>query len=451
MATSNARIQFSTADEETWKSVNPMLREGELIIAKKPSGKYRLYVGAKGGSKFKDSTIVWDEELADSHEKNAAISAANAMTSKAAAASSASYAAQSMNSAKESASAAKQSMNAAEASADQAAEYMNNTINSSNTAAQNSASAVSSMKKAEQSMNSAKESADKAIAASNNASSSAASAANSESNAIDAKNKATQSASEAKSSELNAKASEKSAADSAASLSYATQEETNFGIESRKIVSPKTLGTLLNLLQRNTYYKIGDIVYSSKLPSWAYLECTQAGTTGNTEPNLSTVSGWGEVNDGSAKFRVVDKRLKAMIDILYPIGIVVTTATDDAKKPGEADGLAQWEEIAQDRVLQGTSNGAGQTIESGLPNITGKVWLRPLDNGEGITWDKEIGAFITKVVEDPNDSSGAIAKGSGGKPFGSINLDASKSNNIYGNSSTVQPPAYKVHFWKRIK
>ena len=293
MATSNARIQFSTADEETWKSVNPMLREGELVIAKKPSGKYRLYVGAKGGSKFKDSTIVWDEELADSHEKNAAISAANAMTSKSAAASSASAAEQSMNSAKESASAAEQSMNSAEASADQAAEYMNNAINSSNVAAQNSASAASSMKKAEQSMNSAKESADKAVAASNNASSSASSAANSESNAIDAKNKATQSASEAKSSELNAKASEKSAANSASSLSYATQEEVNFGIESRKIVSPKTLGTLLNLLQRNTSYKVGDIVCSSKLPSWAHLECTQAGTTGNTEPNLSTVSGGG--------------------------------------------------------------------------------------------------------------------------------------------------------------
>ena len=205
------------------------------------------------------------------------------------------------------------------------------------------------------------------------------------------------------------------------------------------------------LLQRNTAYKIGDMVKVPKLGEQYVLECTQAGTTGNTEPNLLTVSGWEEVNDGSAKFRVVDKRLKAMIDILYPIGIVVTTATDDAKKPGEADGLATWEEIAQDRVLQGTSNGAGQTIESGLPNITGKVWLRPLDNGDGITWDKENGAFITKVVEDPNDSSGAIAKGSGGKPFGSINLDASKSNSIYGNSSTVQPPAYKVHFWKRIK
>lgn len=314
MATINARIQFSTADEETWKSVNPMLREGELVIAKKPSGKYRLYVGAKGGSKFKDSTIVWDEELADSHEKNAAISADAAMTSKSAAASSASYAEQSMNSAKESASAAEQSMNSAEASADQAAEYMNNAINSSSAAAQNSALAASSMKNAEQSMNSAKESADKAIAASNNASSSAASAANSESNAIDAKNKATQSASEAKSSELNAKASEKSAADSAAALSYATQEEVNFGIESRKIVSPKTLGTLLNLLQRNTYYKIGDIVYSSKLPSWAYLECTQSGTTAATEPNLSTVSGGVEVNDGSVKWTVKTVTAKEYVD-----------------------------------------------------------------------------------------------------------------------------------------
>lgn len=314
MATSNARIQFSTADEETWKSVNPMLREGELVIAKKPSGKYRLYVGAKGGSKFKNSTVVWDEELADSHEKNAAISAAAAMTSKSAAASSASYAAQSMNSAKESASAAEQSMNSAEASADKAAEYMNNAINSSSVAAQNSASAVSSMKKAEQSMNSAKENADKAVAASNNASSSASSAANSESNAIDAKNKATQSASEAKSSELNAKASEKSAANSAAALSYATQEEVNFGIESRKIVSPKTLGTLLNLLQRNTSYKVGEIVYSAEMPSWAYLECTQAGTTGNTEPNLSTVSGGVEVNDGSVKWTVKTVTAKEYVD-----------------------------------------------------------------------------------------------------------------------------------------
>lgn len=465
MATSNARIQFSTADEETWKSVNPMLREGELVIAKKPSGKYRLYVGAKGGSKFKDSTIVWDEELADSHEKNAAISADAAMTSKSAAASSASYAAQIMNSAKESASAAEQSMNSAEASADKAAEYMNNAINSSSAAAQNSASAASSMKKAEQSMNSAKENADKAVAASNNASSSASSAANSESNAIDAKNKATQSAYEAKSSELNAKASEKSAANSAAALSYATQEEVNFGTESRKIVSPKTLGTLLNLLQRNTYYKVGEIVYSTKLPSWAYLECTQAGTTGNTEPNLSTVSEWGEVNDGSAKFRVVDKRMKAMIDILYPVGIVVTTATDDALKPGEEDGLTQWEEIASGRGLIGAGTGTDTNDESVsfTAGNTGGEYKHKLTvnelpehahaeniNGKGNDdWDNKFGSMVSRPNPGTGNTAGySVDISSNWNTTGHpVMTDETGGNQAHNNMQ----PYLVVHFWKRIK
>lgn len=44
-----------------------------------------------------------------------------------------------------------------------------------------------------------------------------------------------------------------------------------------------------NRLQRNKDYKVGDIAYSPNLPSWAYLECVTAGTTGDTEPDFSTV------------------------------------------------------------------------------------------------------------------------------------------------------------------
>jgi len=199
------------------------------------------------------------------------------------------------------------------------------------------------------------------------------------------------------------------------------------------------------LLQRNTAYKIGDMVKVPKLGEQYVLECTQAGTTAATEPNLSTVTGEVEVNDGSAKFRVVDRRLKAMIDILYPIGIVVTTATDDALKPGEADGLAQWEEIAQDRVLQGTSSGAGGTVEAGLPNITGSIIGYSDRTGFG-------GADGMAYMDDTQEripSMGDIFPGN--KSALRVRLDASKSNSIYGNSSTVQSPAYKVHFWKRIK
>ena len=69
-----------------------------------------------------------------------------------------------------------------------------------------------------------------------------------------------------------------------------------------------------NRLQRMKAYKVGDIVYSSKLPSWAYLECTQAGTTAATEPNMSTVSGGVEVNDGSVKWTVKTVTAKEYVD-----------------------------------------------------------------------------------------------------------------------------------------
>ena len=48
--------------------------------------------------------------------------------------------------------------------------------------------------------------------------------------------------------------------------------------------------TALNILQRNKAYAVGDIAYSPNLPSWAYLECTTAGTTGKTEPDFSGVT-----------------------------------------------------------------------------------------------------------------------------------------------------------------
>lgn len=76
----------------------------------------------------------------------------------------------------------------------------------------------------------------------------------------------------------------------------------------------ETVASFVNRLQRKKAYKVGDIVYSSKLPSWAYLECTQAGTTGNTEPNLSTISGGVEVNDGSVKWTVKTVTAKEYVD-----------------------------------------------------------------------------------------------------------------------------------------
>lgn len=76
----------------------------------------------------------------------------------------------------------------------------------------------------------------------------------------------------------------------------------------------------------------------------------------------------------------------------------------------------------------------GTTVDAGLPNIEGSVGIT-LN-----TWSGS-GAFY-------NSGSGYMIGGSGswGSNSNLINLDASRSSSIYGNSNTVQPPAVVTNF-----
>ena len=65
----------------------------------------------------------------------------------------------------------------------------------------------------------------------------------------------------------------------------------------------------INILQRNKAYAVEDIAYSFGLPSWAYLECTEAGTTAATEPSFASATTPGTyVTDGTAEFILCDIR-----------------------------------------------------------------------------------------------------------------------------------------------
>lgn len=153
----------------------------------------------------------------------------------------------------------------------------------------------------------------------------------------------------------------------------------------------------------------------------------------------------GEIQDGSAVFQILDKRKDKVrqeyVDLVYPVGIVVAIAND--KKPAFMQ-YGTWEKVAEDRVLQGASesNAPGKKIDAGLPNIKG--------------------SFNAVGVEDAitNTYSGSIYKSGSKTNFGSghatgpqptIAFDASKSNSIYGKSTTVQPPAYVVAYWQRTE
>lgn len=113
----------------------------------------------------------------------------------------------------------------------------------------------------------------------------------------------------------------------------------------------------------------------------------------------------------------------------------------DSTSPAALFG-GSWEEIASERVLMGASSthAAGTTVKAGLPNITGTL---SDVMGSFYAYPSGSGAFSVKGI------GRSLENGYSGN-YGNISFDASKSNAIYGRSSTVQPAAYYVHIWHRV-
>ena len=114
--------------------------------------------------------------------------------------------------------------------------------------------------------------------------------------------------------------------------------------------------------------------------------------------------------------------------------------SEDPTSPAALFG-GTWQEIAQNRALMGASyaHAAGTTVEAGLPNITGSFVANVRFNQ-----NKASGAF---TISNSAGSTGADNSDAG---IYTYSLDASRSNAIYGRSSTVQPAAYFVHIWRRV-
>lgn len=123
----------------------------------------------------------------------------------------------------------------------------------------------------------------------------------------------------------------------------------------------------------------------------------------------------------------------------HPVGSIYQST--DPTSPAALFG-GSWEEIASERVLMGASSthAAGTTVKAGLPNITGTL---SDVMGNFYAYPSGSGAFSVKGI------GRSLENGSSGN-YGNISFDASKSNAIYGRSSTVQPAAYYVHIWHRV-
>lgn len=306
--------------------------------------------------------------------------------------------------------------------------------------------------------------AQEAATSATNAKSSETNAKTSETNAKTSETKAAVSEANAKTSETNAKSSETKSKDSENAARVSEQN----AAESARVATENAMD--FNMLKRNKAYSIGDIAYSSYLPSWARLECVTAGTTADTVPfSLTMVSmkAGQYITDGTAIFilddvrdgkRVGDIALKPTLNDGY---IKANGATVKASEYPRLLKFAQdnslcvsnsewsansatkyvYDESADTlkipnvvgRVLQGENTLI--TKNSELPDIKGSIsTLCYLD--ADTEWD---GAFTKHKV---NDSAPELISASF-PAFFNVNLtfSASTSNSIYGSSDTVQPPA----------
>ncbi len=129
----------------------------------------------------------------------------------------------------------------------------------------------------------------------------------------------------------------------------------------------------------------------------------------------------------------------------YPVGCIYQST--DAASPAELYG-GTWEQIASERVLMGASSthAAGTTVKAGLPNITGSVGRFASAYSGYNAADRKQGALSYSGEGNMGYYS---SSGSGGYGY-YIDFNASRSNAIYGRSSTVQPAAYYVYIWHRV-
>lgn len=127
------------------------------------------------------------------------------------------------------------------------------------------------------------------------------------------------------------------------------------------------------------------------------------------------------------------------MQMIFPIGGCLFLLNDS--DPNTMYEGTTWELVGQDRCIQGasTTHPANSTVEAGLPNITGDANRAYFNSAL---------SYSGALYVDTRQGGGSLS-GSGSTGQNNIHFDASRSNDIYGASDTVQPPALCMNIWKR--
>ena len=140
---------------------------------------------------------------------------------------------------------------------------------------------------------------------------------------------------------------------------------------------------------------------------------------------------------------------RALLDA-HPVGSIYLTIKDE--NPSTKFG-GTWEKLPASVCLQtaDTTHGAGTTIDAGLPSLPEiDILYRHDSTSTGVEVDKYghdglTGATISNTSGTDEYMQSCLAKGYKSAPYGA----RYSSSNVYGKSTTVQPPAYALIAWRR--
>ena len=151
---------------------------------------------------------------------------------------------------------------------------------------------------------------------------------------------------------------------------------------------------------------------------------------------------------------LISTALSNTLSALYPVGSIYIGIQNNGTCPiASLIPGSVWELVATNRTLWGgNGTNANAWIEAGLPNITGQFVFA--DNivknaNSAIYMNNATGCFSPASVTANTCAVGGVTVTSVKSDNRQLIMNASSSSSIYGNSNTVQPPAYVVNVWCR--
>lgn len=133
-----------------------------------------------------------------------------------------------------------------------------------------------------------------------------------------------------------------------------------------------------------------------------------------------------------------------MLDFFYPVGSYYETSNVNFNPNTDWGGT--WDKLDDGLFLQSTHTASkvGTNVSAGLPNITGGGNTCAYGENRGFVVSRW-GAFTSGGTYNYKPGSSAYWSTN----YQGLQFDASQSNSIYGNSTTVQPPSKLVYIWHR--